>query len=202
MSEFKINRVKDSFIPFVIIFFVGVIGVMWSDRTIVKSSEKYTEIVVQKDSPDVNSDSDSIAEGDDDSRFELLVPRLAGYGTDSVLPNLNWQRIRGTQSEFGELYKRDKKNIECANNFFVALIISKSLPEMRTVRDELVKNLTPFKIKDDGTEVRLDLLNNLALSFALDQDVANQEKYFHEALNVKNNWLSHIFCYLYKPLPH
>ena len=173
MSEFKINWLKDSFIPFVLIFVLGVIGILWSERSIVKSSKDYVLIPVQKIQVDDDSDSDT----DEDINSMLLVPQWIGLKNNT--------NIQG-------MYQEDPNNIEVANNLLVSKIVSKDMDGIKIIRDEILKNLNMIEKETRNQKYFVILLNNLALSYKSENDETNEREFFHRSLKVKDNWFSYL----------
>ncbi len=182
---------KDSFLPFVLLFLLGASVVLWSQHRINKGSDDYIKIVVQMEShADIASSADESADGEESSTRRPINPEFIGPERETSWRTLSVPELRKLGAELDRLYRTDNYTVRTANNYFAVLLLLDEDERISAVRDRLLSLSESPAFQSSDKTSRLAILNNLALSYENESDYLKAERFYRSANTIKKNWFS------------
>lgn len=183
---------EKSFLPFICLFVLAALVVIWSQRKIESVSQDYIKIRVQIDRGSPNSDADEVSEAGSDADSQTSVgPQFLGTRGTLEWRDLSLAKLRNLSAELERLSRADADNLQTANNHFGLALVMGDSEKIAAIREKLRNFMSTSNFDSAKPPVRVAIINNVAYSVELDGDSATAEGLYNQALKFQPNWFSY-----------
>ncbi len=185
--------VRDSFFPLVLIFLAASFALIWAELSIEWKSQGYVIVQVGREALADDSKKDS---DDDSSESNATSTDLKALGPQLILENRSESNHILSASEFSQkaqqveiMLQTQPGNLNLLND---SLVFALEKPDFELVKAKRIVILEQIDLGATASATTTMLLyNNIALSFAKEQQYDLSSKYYTKATQVKSNWFSY-----------
>lgn len=183
---------EKSFLPFVLLFILAALIVVWSQRKIESASSDFVKIRVQVDRGSADADSDEASESASEAGSQTSVgPQFLGAEGSLEWRDLSYAKLRSLSAELERLNRDSPKDLQTANNYFGIALVMRDNDKIVAIRERLKTLMGTVDFTSAKVPVRVAILNNIAYSTESDGDSATAGELYSQALKLQPNWFSY-----------